>query len=405
MNLFSKLVWLAVGAFAIGTEGYVVAGLLPDLAADLHVSVALAGQLITVFALAYALGSPVLAVVTGAMERRRLLIVALAAFAIFNLLAAVAHSYVLLMLARVGLALSAGTFMPAASAYAVAAFPAAQRGRALSVIYGGFTVALVLGAPLGVTLGAHLGWRFIFIGVAAAALVALTGLSLTLSRQKAGATVSIPERVAVARRPEILAALSVTVLALTGVYAIYSFLAPLLERAAHVGGDTVALMLFVFGLGGVIGNACSGSATDRFGAKRVLTFVLLGLAVLFTMLALTVAWVTPAVAFWVLLPLLGAWGFTGFSFPASQQTLLVSLAPKFAPITLSLNSSAIYLGVSLGTALGSMFVAQGGIGNLGWVGAGCEVVAFFVLRFGPRRRRVPDEDRGTSFESHVTELA
>ena len=186
MSTLPKLFCLALGAFAIGTESYVIAGLLPDLASDLQVSVALAGQLITVFAFAYALGSPLLAVATGAWERRRLLLTALAAFALFNLFAAMAQSYAMLLVARVGLALSAATFMPAASAYAVAVMPAAQRGRALAIIYTGLTVATVLGVPAGVMVGEHFGWRYTFVGVAGLATVALAGLAATLAPLHSG---------------------------------------------------------------------------------------------------------------------------------------------------------------------------------------------------------------------------
>src|SRR5882724_7604167 len=203
MNSWTKLIPLALGAFAIGTESYVVAGVLPTIASDLGVTLPLAGQLITAFALTYALGSPLIAVATGSMERRRLLLASIATFALFNLLAAFSHTYALLFTARVGMGLAAGTFMPAASAYAVAATTTEHRGRALSIIYGGLTVAMVIGAPIGVLLGGHFGWRFIFIGVAALTFVALTGLALVLRPVRAGTAVSLTERLAIARRPDV----------------------------------------------------------------------------------------------------------------------------------------------------------------------------------------------------------
>lgn len=402
---FSKLLWLAVAAFAIGTEGYVVAGLLPDLAASLHVSVAIAGQLITVFALAYAVGSPLLAVVTGGMERRRLLLVSIAAFAGFNLFAATAHSYAMLMLARVGLALSAGTFMPAASAYAVAVFPAERRGRALAVIYGGFTVAMVLGAPLGLTLGGHFGWRYIFFGVAAAALAAFVGLAFTLGRLQPAARVSLADRLTVARRPDVLAALAVTVVALAGVYSIYSFLAPFLQCTAHLGGNAMACVFFVFGVGSTFGNLSAGSAADRIGPRRVLALVFIGLTTLFTVLSLASTLMPPDVDRWIVIPLLALWGYIGFSFPAAQQSLLVTLAPRFAPITLSLNASAMYLGVSLGAFLGSLVVARGSIAELGWLGAGCEILALILLRLAPHPRAVEEDAAAPAVETFITEIA
>lgn len=405
MSSLSKLLCLALGAFAIGTEGYVVAGILPELATNLNVSLAAAGRLITIFALAYAVGSPILAVTTGAMERRRLLLASIAAFAVFNLVAALAPNYAILALARVGLAISAGTFMPAASAYAVATFPAERRGRALSIIYGGFTVAMVLGAPLGVMIGDHIGWRFIFVGVAVAAIVAWSGLAFTLSRLRPSATVTLAERIAIARRPDILGALLVTVLALAGVYTLYSFFAPLLDLTAGMKGDALALVLFIFGIGSTAGNLYGGVATDRFGPRRVIAAVLIALAGLFAVLSAVGLLLSPEVARWIIIPVVAAWGFVGFSFPSAQQTHLVTLAPRFAPITLSLNASAIYLGVSVGSLLGSIVVAHRSSLALGWCAAACEVVALIAFRLAPRRRRseAPDEG-GAVVETPVTEL-
>ncbi len=403
MNSLPKLLCLALGAFAIGTEGYVVAGVLPTIASDLGVTLPIAGQLITAFALTFAIGSPLIAVATGDMERRRLLLFSIAAFGVFNLVAALAHSYALLLTARIGLGLSAGTFMPAASAYAVAATHAEHRGRALSIIYGGLTVAMVIGAPIGVLLGEHFGWRFIFIGVAGLAAVALTGLAFTLKKIRPSSVVTLAERIAIARQPEVLATLAVTVVTLSGVYTIYSYLAPFLQRTTHLTGDAVALVLFLFGLGSTVGNFLSGLATDRLGPRRVIAPVLAGMVGLFALLSLVGTLFSPEAARWLVVPLIALWGFVGFSFPSAQQAHIVTLAPKLAPITLSLNSSAIYLGASLGALLGSLVVAHGGLSELGWVGATCEASAFLLLRF-TRRRHAAARDAAPAIDTLRSEI-
>jgi predicted MFS family arabinose efflux permease len=384
-NSLSKLIYLSLGAFAIGTEGYVVAGVLPKIASDLGVTLPLAGQLITVFALTYAISSPLIAVATGGMERRRLLLLSIMAFGVFNLVAAFAHTYASLLIARIGLGLAAGTFMPAASAYAVATTPKELRGRALSMIFGGLTVAMVIGAPIGVLLGEHFGWRFIFVVVAALAFVAMTGVAFTLKKIRADARVSLAERIAIARRPDVLATLAVTVITLAGVYTIYSFLAPFLQQTAHLSGNAVALVLLVFGLGSTAGNFLSGAVTDRVGPRRVVMVALSGLIVLFALLSFTGTVVPPDVARWIVVPLIALWGFVGFSFPSAQQAYMVTLAPKLAPITLSLNSSAIYLGASIGAFLGSLVVAHGSVVRLGWVAASCEILSLAVLFWASRR--------------------
>lgn len=388
MNNWTKLISLALGAFVIGTESYVVAGVLPSLAADLGVTIPVAGQLITAFALTYALSSPIIAVATGRVERRRLLLISLASFGLFNLLAASAHSYAVLLTARIGLGLSAGTFMPAASAYAVAAMPAEQRGRALSVIYGGLTVALLLGAPFGVLLGEHFGWRSIFVVVAALTAGAVTGLAFTLRRIVPAAGVTLAERLAIARRPDVLATLAGTVLVIAGAYTMYSFLTPFLSATTGLTGDAVAVVLFLFGLGSTAGNFLSGGATDRFGPKRVLTLLIGGLVIVFALLSVAPALIPPATARWVIVPLVMLWGFVGFSFPSAQQARIAALAPQLAPITLSLNASAIYFGASLGAMIGSVVITHGGVGRLGWVAATAEVAALVLLRVTTRERAV-----------------
>ncbi len=381
----SNLTWLALGAFAIGTEAYVVAGLLPTLAADLHVSLSAAGQLIAVFALAYAVGSPLLAVATGKMERKRLLLISLALFGLLNLAAAVAHSYGMLLLVRVGLALAAGTFVPAASAYAVAVTPAAERGRALSIIFAGMTVAMMVGVPVGVVVGGHFGWRFTFIGVAALAAIAWGGLALTLARVPSSVAIPLKERFAIARRPDVFNVLLNTLLALTGVYVIFSYLAPMLTQVAHLGSNGVAALLFVFGAAAAIGNLVGGRVVDRIGPQRVLIAIFSVLTVAYAALSLVGTFLPPATARWLIIPILGIWGLVGASFPSAQQVRMASLAPRLAPLTLALNASAIYLGASLGAFIGSLVIAHRSPAQLGWVGAGFELIALTLL-LGARTR-------------------
>jgi predicted MFS family arabinose efflux permease len=388
MSSRTNLICLALGAFAIGTESYVIAGLLPELAADLGVSVSLAGQLITVFALAYAIGSPLLAVATGNLERRRLRLGSLAVFALFNVMAATVHSYSLLMVARVGLAAAAATFMPAASAYAVEVTPVAHRGRALAIIYTGLTVATVIGVPTGVMIGEHFGWRYSFVIVGVLAVVAWVGLWLTLSPVRSPASASLAERIAIARRPDVLGALVVTVLTITGAFTVYSYLAPFLKTTAHISGTSLAIVLFVFGVGSAVGNWVSGSASDRVGPGKIVKLVLGVLVILFSTLSIAGSVLPPSVARWVIVPTLAIWGFVGWSFPAAQQARFVAMAPRLAPITLSLNASAIYLGVSLGAILGAWVVAHHHVTHLGWIGAACEVMALgLMFRWAPHTRR------------------
>ncbi|HWA11001.1 MAG TPA: MFS transporter [Opitutaceae bacterium] len=381
-----KLLLLALGAFAIGTEGYALAGLLPKVAADLQVTVPVAGQLITAFSLAFALGSPLLAVVTGALERKRLLMASMLVFALFNVVAALSHTYAVLFVARVGLALSAAVFMPAASAYAVAVSPVERRGRALSIIYAGLTVATLVGVPLGVLVGERFGWRSIFLLAGGLSLATFAGLAAFLAPSPSTGSATLAQRIAVARRPDVLGALTVTVIFMTGAFTIYTYIAPFLALTTGLAGSAVAVVLFVFGTGATVGNLAAGGIADRIGARRVLVTVLSGLAVLFSGLSLAALLFAPDVARWIIVPVIGLWGLVGFAFPSVQQMRLVAMEPRLAPITLSLNASAGYLGVSLGALFGSAIVAHHAVAGLGWAGAGCEIAALSLLLFTLRVR-------------------
>src|SRR6201985_3183686 len=179
----APLSWLTLGAFAIGTEGFMIAGLLPALARDLNVGLSAAGQLVTAFSLAYAVAAPVIAVLAAGVEGRRLLALAIAGFSIANLLAALAPSYAGLLAARLLLALSAASFMPAASGYAAALGGPERRGRALSLVTNGLTLAIIAGVPLGVLIGQGFGWRATFLGVAVLASLSLLGIIVRLPSQ------------------------------------------------------------------------------------------------------------------------------------------------------------------------------------------------------------------------------
>jgi predicted MFS family arabinose efflux permease len=381
-----RLFLLALGAFAIGTEGYAIAGLLPKVAADVGVTVPVAGQLITAFSLSFALGSPLLAVATGHLERKRLLLGSILVFGLFNVVAASAHTYAMLLMARIGLALSAAAFMPAASAYAVAVSPVAQRGRALSIIYAGLTVATLVGVPLGVLIGQRFGWRSIFLLAGGLSVATFIGLAALLAPSRSTGSATLRERIAVARRPEVLGALMVTIVFMTGIFSIYTYIAPFLKQTTGLTGSAVAVVLFIFGAGATIGNLMAGSLADRIGATRVVMTALLGLAVIFSGISLAAEILTAHSAIWAILPAVGLWGLVGFAFPAAQQMRFVAMDQKLTPITLSLNASAGYLGVSLGALLGSVVVARHAITGLGWVAAAGELAAFFVLLYTLRAR-------------------
>lgn len=384
-----RLLPLVLGAFAIGAETFMISGVLPTIAADLRVSPAAAGSLVTIFALAYAFGSPLLAVASAGLERKRLLIAAMGAFAAANLVAALAPSFAWLAAARVLLALAAGVFMPAAIAFATAMHAPEKRGKAVAFVYAGLTLATVVGVPAGTFLASVASWRATFIGVGLVAALAFAGVAAILPRLEGVQAVGLAERLAVARRPAVLKLLALTALALVGPFAANTYLGVLAESALAVSGVQLAAVLMFFGVMSFLGSQFGGFGADRWPRERFIATIFAVLIVAFALLSVGARWGgSPGGA--ALIAGLTLWGLFGWAFPVVQQARLVSLDPALAPITLSLNTSALYLGAAVGSALGGLAVRQWSVDSIGWVAALSEFLplALLAATTAPRPRAV-----------------
>ncbi|MGH3883682.1 MAG: MFS transporter [Pseudonocardiaceae bacterium] len=267
LGTWTSVATLGIGAFAIGPDMFVVAGVLGSLAGDLDVTVGAAGLTVTVFALAYASGAPLLSALLGRRRLRSVLIGSLVLFGLFNLTSAIAPSLVVLLGARALSALAASVYVPAAGASAVAAVSASQRGRALAVILGGSSMAMVLGAPLGVLLAAAYSWRAAFGLVAALAAVTALGLRRSSIGSVPLTHSTMRQRLQLVRSPAVAGLLGVTLLVMAGSNSMYTYLDALLGSAAGPGG--LGLLIGVFGVGGMVGTWWGGAAADRWGSRPV----------------------------------------------------------------------------------------------------------------------------------------
>ncbi|MFF0866126.1 MFS transporter [Nonomuraea sp. NPDC003560] len=367
---------LALGTFAVGTDAFVVAGFLPDLAASLEVTEGAAGQSVTVFAVAYALSSPVLATVAARVPRRALLVTALVVLGLANLGSALAPSFPVLVVSRVLAAAGAAAYTPGAGAVAAVLVRPELRARALAVVVGGLTVATALGVPLGDLAGERLGWRYALGAVAVACLAVAAGVYAIMPVLPGAPRVPLRARLEVLRRPAVTAILPLTVLGMAGSYTVYAYSVPALRA---VGVEGTAGMLFLYGLGAVLGNLAAGYATDRWGAHRVLPVAYLVMAVSLGLLAWMAAAgpadgtavgpavgaaagvaAEPAVGTVALVGVLVlAWGASSWCQTPPQQHRLIAAAPGEAPLVVSLNSSAIYAGIGAGTLLGGLTLPSG----------------------------------------------
>ena len=371
--------WLALGAFAIGTEGFMISPLLPGMASDLHVNIQTAGQLVTVFALAYGLSSPVLTALAGSLNRRTLLLGSMTAFALSNLLAFSANTFLELMAARALLALSAGLFVPGSNALAGAIVAPERRGRAIAVVNGGITIAIALGVPLGAIVGHHLGWRSTFAGVAVLSAIAVFGVYIGIPKSigEGIPTATLRERIAVAARPAVLITLLSTTLWATGAYTVYTYLSPILASLTKATSYQISAVMFTWGIAAAAGVMTGGQLTDRVGPLRVIMPAILLMSAAFFSLSAEGhghwdAWAPALLAIVV-------WGVAHWAFYPAQQARLIEIAGvKVAPIVLSLNASFMYIGFSLGAGLGGLTLAHRGVSSLGVVAGIAEIAAALV---------------------------
>lgn len=383
-----RLIWLAVGSFAMSTVGFVFSSLLPAIAGDAHVSIPFAGYLIMAFSLAYAVGAPVLSALAGEVDRRRILAATMLFFVAGNLVAASSSSFAGLLVAQIMMGMSAGLYAATAQATAVSLAGAEHRARAIAVVVGGTTFAVALGAPAGVLIATMWGWRGTFVSIAFLALVCAAILWVRLPRGSRGIKLTLSERFTAIARPGILPSLVVTLLYLAGGFTVISYIAPLALEGAALPAIALPGMLLAFGAGAVIGNLSSGYLADRIGATRMVVLSLLMSSGFCLAIALTLKLLPHHIAGPVLIGLMVPWGIIGWAFPPAQASRIVGFAPELAHLTLSLNASALYFGIAFGTVIGGRVLEFARPSDLGLVAAALPLVALAVLAASRRSARL-----------------
>jgi predicted MFS family arabinose efflux permease len=231
-------------------------------------------------------------------------------------------------------------------------------------------------------------WRMTFALVAVLGALAIVGLLIGLPRDLPRPVTTIGQRLATARRPEILHGLSVTLLFATGVFTVFTYLALLLGQAARLDATGISATLFLFGVAAALGNALGGTSSDRFGPLRTARIGLSLLIAVFVVIAVAANALPMPQAAPVIIVSIGAWGLVAWCVYAAMMANLVRLAPELAMVTLSLNASTFYFGVALGSFMGSL-VLRLGTGKLAWVAAALEFAALAVLLFERRTERMP----------------
>lgn len=344
----SRLVLLAAGMFAIGTDAFVIAPLLTHIAGDLGIGIGAAAQLITAYALTYALLSPFIATLTAHWQRERAVVMGLAIFVAANGAAALAPDFAAVLVARACAGLGAALFAPAASASATSLAGAGRRGRALSIMMIGLSSATAFGSPLGTLIGTVVSWRAVFVLVAGFAAVVAVAILACIRTGVEMDGASVGERLRPLREPSVGITLLVTFLVLTGLYVVYTYISVIFDRATGNDGVCMALLQSIWGFSGIIGATMAGRLTDRFGSGAVVLVMLSFLLLDFLLMPWTSALPLTAAAAMLV------WGICGWGFAVPQQHRLIESAPRSASILLALYTMAVYGGTSASGIIGAL---------------------------------------------------
>jgi MFS transporter, DHA1 family, inner membrane transport protein len=372
---------LLAGNFAIGCGVMVVPGSLNDITASLQVSVAVAGQLISVAAVAMAVGAPTLAALLGGMDRRVLLTLALVWYAVGHAASALMPGYAALLPMRVLSVLGAAVFTPQAATTMNVMAPPEQRGRYMTFIFLGWSMASVLGMPLHAWIGETFGWRWAFALVAVLAAGAAVAVWRTVPAGVKPPPLSLRGWGQVLSKPALMGLVAITVLSGAGQFTVFSYMAPYYKQVLGADATAVSLLFMWFGVFGLLGNLLLTRFIDRRGAAFCVN---LGLAsITLALLAWPLAGSLALMAI-VIVP----WGLGTFSSNSAQQARLAAAEPASASALLALNTSAIYVGQAIGAAAGGAMLAASGFGSLNGVALGFMAVAITLSLALARRHRV-----------------
>lgn len=377
------LILLSVGMLIVGFGAFGVLGVITPMSRDLALTPVGAGWIVSAYALAYAIGSPLGASLTGRLDRRTVLVIGMGLIAAGALLTAAASDAVVLYAGRIVLACGAGLYSPAAAGVAMMAVPPEQRGRALASVYAGLTISQVIGIPAASSIGFTIGWPWLFIGIAAVALMMAAALWLRVPVKIAVAPATLGDLARAMTDPRLAVAVLVTVTVMGAAWIPYTFLAPIIEEKTGGVPGTVATLLVVYGIGSVAGNALGGYLVDRIGANRTLLIAATG--PLPMMAALTFLDWGP----WLGGVILFLWALQGWTIGVSQQSRLVGLDPSRMQVLLSLNAACMYVGAAFGSTLAGIAKSLGGTPGIGLAAVGLGLVGLahvaLSLRLGGRR--------------------
>jgi len=390
MRSSTALLALATGAFAIGTTEFTPMGLLPVIADGVQVSIPTAGMLVSAYAVGVMAGAPVMTLLFSRFGKRAALMALMLIFTIGNLLSAFAPSYTTLLLSRLITSLNHGAFFGIGAVVAASVVPKEKQASAIAAMFMGLTVANIGGVPAATWIGQQVGWRVAFAGTAVLGLVTIAALWLALPKGEPGKAPDLRRELKVLTRPEVLLAMGTTVMGSGAMFALYTYVAPILAEVTHASPGFVAFALVLIGIGFTIGNSLGGRLADWSldGATKLILAVL---AVTMTVLPLVMTTEIGAAIGLVV------WGAAAFGMVPPVQMRVMQAAAQAPGLASSVNVGAFNLGNALGAALGGVVIGQGlGYASVPLVGAALAAGGLALVWLGNAGRRAASGSAASS---------
>ncbi|PAK49043.1 MFS transporter [Paenibacillus sp. 7541] len=371
-----KIYVLVLITFLVGTSNYVISGILDRIAGALGTSVAAAGQLITVYSLAYAVGTPILMALTAKMDRRKLLLYSLGFFIAANLLTFILSGFGFFIAARIITALGAGVVTVNALSIAAKIASPGKQASAIANVTMGLTASLIIGVPLGRLVASAFGWKSVFLAIAIVGVIAMFVIASVFPRIQGDKPVRLIKQLALLKEPQVLVALAITFFWLGGYSLAYTYISPFLLEVTHLDESLISAALLVFGIASLIGSKVGGYSAD----KRGVLFTLVSGMVLHVISLILLSFVGQSVT--AVFAILIFWSFAAWSSAPAQQFNLITLVPESSGVMLSLNSSMMQLAMAFGAGIGGLIVNHISLASITWfgiIGVLIAIIAVFVL--------------------------